>query len=490
MDNNGNNLNDRNNNSSMYNGNNNGYLNNNVYTNSNGYADNNGCANNNAYTNNNLYGDNNSYVNNNLYGDNHSYTNNGGTVYKKDDGIIKGIFIGILISAMCFLVIFIINKSDNGYVAEDKDNGTVTINADYKEIYEKINAIEEYVKKYYYYTDEIEIQDLIDDAIKGYVVGLGDKYAAYYTADEFKQITSEKSGTYCGIGVAVQMDTTTNMIIAINPYEDAPGYKAGIRKGDYIVGVDGMDITGMTLDEVVDMMRGEEGTDVVVTVYRNGDTFDFTVTREKIETHTVSLEMLDGDIAYVSITSFDANTDEQFIELVDSAIEDGAKAFIFDVRSNGGGYLETVINMLDRILPEGAIVYTEDKYGNREEQTSDDTCIDLPMCVLVNEYSASASEIFAGAIQDYELGAIIGKNTYGKGIVQNTFVLPDGSAIKFTISAYLTPNGRNIHGEGIKPDIDAEFEVYDDTYDENGVLVMEKDTQLKSALEYINEKIN
>lgn len=420
-----------------------------------------------------------------------SYTDatNEPKIYKKDDGLIKGIFIGILLSLICALCVYIINKTNNGYVSHDRDKGTVTINADYKEIYEKINTIEQYVDKYYYYTDDLKIEDLVKYAIKGYVVGLDDEYAAYYTAEEFKELTSQKSGTYCGIGVVIQQDVATNMLLAVNPYEDAPGYQAGIRKGDYIIGIDGIDIRGMTSDEAIDLIRGEEGTDVIVTVLRGEEQIDFTVTRAQIDSHTVTLTMLEGDIAYVQITSFAANTDEQFIELVDKAIEDGAKAFIFDIRSNGGGYFDTVVNMLDRVLPEGTIVYTEDKYGNQEVTPSDEKCLNYPMCVLVNQYSASASEVFAGAIQDYELGAIIGKTTFGKGIVQNTFVLEDGSAIKFTIASYFTPNGRNIHKNGIEPDIEAEFEVDEDTYDSNGNLNRDKDTQLNAALKYINETL-
>ncbi|MDE6698292.1 MAG: PDZ domain-containing protein [Lachnospiraceae bacterium] len=330
---------------------------------------------------------------------------------------------------------------------------------------------------------------IADGIYQGIIDTFDDNYADYYDAEEWKAVLESDQGVYCGIGVAVQQDENTGEIIAVNPYEYAPAYKAGLRVEDRIIAIDDIDIRGMSIDEAVSLIRGEEGTTVKLTVRRTTEILDFVVTREQIETQTVVTKVLEDNIGYLQITSFDGVTYNQFINGLDELLNQGIKGIIFDVRSNGGGYYDTVVNMLDRILPEGKIVYMEDKNGRQDVEYSDAECLDLPMCVLVNGYTASASEIFSGAIQDYELGAIIGEQTFGKGIVQNTYTFRDGSAVKFTIAGYFTPNGRDIHGKGITPDIVVSLPTDREAYNENGVIKDGMDTQLNEGIKYIKEQI-
>lgn len=294
---------------------------------------------------------------------------------------------------------------------------------------------------------------------------------------------------YCGIGVVVQKDESTGEIIAVNPYNYAPAYKAGVRANDRIIAIDDVDIRSMSIDEAVTLIRGEEGTTVKLTIRRDSEIKEFEVTREQIESKTIYTEVLEDNIGYMQITAFEGVTYDQFTEGLNDLLDKNIKGIIFDVRSNGGGYYDTVVKMLDRILPEGKIVYIEDKNGHQETEYSDAKCLDLPMCVLVNGYSASASEIFTGAIQDYGLGTIIGEKTYGKGIVQNTYTFRDGTAVKFTIAGYFTPNGRNIHGEGIEPDIEVSLPEDKSAYNEDGTIKKEMDSQLNEGIKYIKEQI-
>lgn len=361
-------------------------------------------------------------------------------------------------------------------------NNVIQVNSE--DVEQKVGVILDVIDEYYYNDDDYR-SVLAENIYQSVLDSLDDPYADYYTAEEWIEVNSANEGIYCGIGVAVSLDEETGEIVATNPYEHAPGYKAGMRAGDRIIAVDDQEVAGMILDDAVSLIRGEEGTTVKVTVRRGTEYIDFVITREKIESITVETEVLDNNIGYLRITSFDGVTYQQFIDGLNELLAQNIEGIIFDVRTNGGGYYYTVVNMLDRILPEGKIVYTEDKKGNQEVEYSDEECLDMPMCVLVNGYTASASEIFAGAIQDYELGAIIGEQTYGKGIVQNTYTLSDGSAIKFTISGYFTPNGRSIHEVGITPDIVVSLPDDLEAYDETGVIKEGYDTQLNTAIEYI-----
>lgn len=339
-------------------------------------------------------------------------------------------------------------------------------------------------KNFYFEDDETQKQDGI---IKGYLEGLDDPYSVYYTAEEYASFMEDTEGEYVGIGVQVSQNAETKVITVVKVF-DGPAMESGIQDNDIITKVEGEDISDQDIDAVVDKIRGVEGTEVTVTVYRgsDGEDHDFTVKRKKVENPTVEYKMLENNIGYIEVSSFYEVTSEQYISAVEDLEKQGMEGLIVDLRNNGGGLLETAVTMLDYMLPNGKIVYTEDKEGNvtSEYTSTDKEQFKKPLAVLVNGYSASASEIFAGAIKDYGIGTLVGTNTFGKGIVQRMFPLDDGSAIKLTIAKYFTPNGNDIHEVGIKPDVEIalDAEAYRDS---DG----EKDNQLQAAIDNIMEKL-
>lgn len=319
----------------------------------------------------------------------------------------------------------------------------------------------------YYYLDPVDIDALVEkaleqvqmdtemeDAIKWMVEGLEDPYSIYYTPIEYQNVMDSSSGNYCGIGATIQKDEETGGIRIVEPFKDGPAVKAGLRTDDIIMKIDGMDATTLDLDTAVTYVKGEQGTSVELEVLRGEETLTITVVRDFVTVETVIWRMETEEIGYIKISQFDEVTSDQFNTAVAELEAEGMKSLIVDLRNNPGGLLAAVAQILERILPEGKLItYTEDKYGNRDTlYTSDGDQLDMPLVVLVNENSASASELFTGAIKDYEVGTIIGANTFGKGIVQGFLQFTDGSALKLTISKYYTPNGVCIHETGICPD--------------------------------------
>ncbi len=303
---------------------------------------------------------------------------------------------------------------------------------------------------------DMDEADTSSGIIKGYMNSFGDPYTVYYTPEEYRELMESMNGTFSGIGVLVQKDPVTGYILVVRPYESSPAYAAGIREEDLITEVEGEDIAELDLDIAVSKIRGEEGSSVHLTVYRpsTAETFEVDIVRATIRVETVTHKMLDGGIGYISMDSFDGVTYGQYMEAFYDLKAQGMKALVVDIRSNGGGLLDSVTAILDEMLPEGIITYTETKEGKQDTIYSDADCVlDVPMAVLVNGYSASASEIFTGALQDYKKAVIVGTQTFGKGIVQSIMGMDDGSAIKLTTSRYFTPNGVCIHGVGITPDI-------------------------------------
>lgn len=342
----------------------------------------------------------------------------------------------------------------------------------------KLELIKVYIDEGFLY--EIDEDALEDGLYQGYIDALGDSYAAYYTEEETTQILESTSGEYSGIGAVMSQDVTTGIITLISIFDDSPAEEAGILDGDILEKVNGEEVTGEDLTNVVTKVKGDEGTTVDITIYRSslGESITLTVTRGIVENPTVSYEMLEDEVGYIIVSEFDTVTLSQFEEALTVLEEQGMESLIIDLRNNPGGNLDTVCDMLDLLLPEGLIVYTEDKDGNTQEIYSEgDDEFTKPLAVLVNGYSASASEIFAVAIQDYEVGVIVGETTYGKGIVQQLIGLPDDTMIKFTISEYFSPLGNSIHGVGVIPDVEVEFD-YDD---------LEVDEQLNKAIEVVTE---
>lgn len=344
----------------------------------------------------------------------------------------------------------------------------------------KLLAIKQCIDAEYLYTDDIDKEAVQDAIIKGYVAGLNEPYSVYYNEAETTELYESTSGTFGGIGVGIMQDNTTGLITFTKIYKNSPGEVAGFKEGDIVYKVNGEDVTSQTLDEIVSQIRGEIGTKVDITVLRGekNEEYTGTATRALIEEETVTYELKDDGIGYIQVSGFDEVTFKQF----DAALEDlnsrSMKGLVIDLRSNPGGNLSTVVDMVDLILGEGTIVSIKDKNGNSDVYSSDEECkLNVPLVVLINGYSASASEIFAGAVKDYEIGTLVGTTTYGKGIVQNIFPFTDGTSLKITCSEYFTPKGTNIHGVGIEPDVVIEYE-----YDENNP---EKDNQLEKAIEVL-----
>ena len=336
-----------------------------------------------------------------------------------------------------------------------------------------------------YYMDEISVEDLQTGVYKGLLEGLGDPYSCYYTAEEFDALMESTSGVYAGIGAVVQQNLKTMYITVVKPYVDAPAYKAGMLPGDIIYMVDDVDITGMEVDSVVAMMKGEPGTQVKVTVVRDGvsEPVELLITRAWIEVETVEYEMLDNNIGYILVSGFEEVTATQFINAIKDLKKQGMEGLVIDLRDNPGGLLNIVAEMLDYILPEGMIVYTEDKYGNREEiKGTNKDVLYMPMVVMINGNSASASEIFAACMQDYEAATILGTTSFGKGIVQSIIPFTDGTAVKITVAQYFTPRGVCIHGTGVVPDIEVEL---NEELLQKVVIEHDEDNQLQAAIKHL-----
>ena len=347
----------------------------------------------------------------------------------------------------------------------------------------KMMAIEDVIHQYY--LEDTDTAALENGIYSGMINSLGDPYSAYYSAEELKEMEQDVEGIYFGIGAYVGIDTAANLPVISGVIEGTPAQEADLRDGDIIYMVDGTSTQGMDTNDVVTLIRGEEGTTVHLTLIRDGesDYVEVDVMRRKVESPTVNHEMLSDEIAYIQITEFDQVTVDQFTEALAVCKGSGMKGLVLDLRSNPGGSLSAVCEIARKILPKGIIVYTEDKYGQKEELTCDGTNeLQVPMVVLVNDYSASASEILAGAIQDYEKGILMGTQTFGKGIVQRVITLSDGSAVKLTISNYFTPNGNNIHGVGIEPDEVIEFDA--EAYYNEGI-----DNQLDAAIAYMETQL-
>lgn len=348
-----------------------------------------------------------------------------------------------------------------------------------------LEEIQDMIDKYFYFDSDDEAMQA--GIIKGYMESLDDPYSVYYTPEEYAQFMESTGGEYVGVGVQVSQDAETKVITVVRVF-DGPAKDAGIQAEDILTEVNGEDITDMDVDAVVDKIGGEEGTEVSITVYRSSDASDheYKMVRKTVERPTVEYEMLDNHIGYVAVSSFYEVTAVQYIEAVKDLEQQGMEGLIVDLRNNGGGLLDIAVEMLDFMLPAGKIVYTEDKNGNvtSEYNSTDEEQFDKPLVILVNGYSASASEIFAGAIKDYGTGTLVGTTTFGKGIVQRLFELKDGSAIKLTIAKYFTPKGNDIHKIGIEPDVEVELDV--DAYrDSEG----EKDNQLQAAIDEMMKKI-
>ncbi len=351
-------------------------------------------------------------------------------------------------------------------------------NHEYESFETKVEDVIGKLNTYYY--EDIEAEQLYEEAIRGLVDSVGDPYTTYFTQTEYASFMETMEGSYDGIGVVVSYGETENEVVVVAPFKGSPGEKAGIKPNDQIIAVDTVDINGMALDKIVELIKGPKGTEVVLTIIREEETLDIPIIREEIEVPTVEYSMMEEDIGYVAVSSFDLVTEEQFNNAIEELNNQGQKGMIIDLRFNPGGYLHIAYNMIDELLKEDLlVVYTVDKQGRRSELvTKTKEAFDKPLVILVNGSSASASEIMSGAIKDHGLGTIVGETTFGKGLVQQTIDLDDSSAIKVTVSRYYTPDGDFIQDVGVEPDIYIEEDYEDDV-----------DNQLEKALEVIREQI-
>lgn len=379
-------------------------------------------------------------------------------------GLISGIVPVLIIAVLVNILVYRNMTSKRIEVSKD----TVT----------KINKISELIDDKYLF--DYKKGDIETAIIKAYVSGLGDPYSQYYTKEEFEQIGQSAAGSYCGVGVYVTYDENGRGIKILQVIEGGPAEDAGLEEGDIITAIDGNAIVLDDFDMATSPLAGEEGTKVTVTILRNGKEKDYELTRSVIKQNYVKSGMLDNNIGYVYLAQFTASSVEQFKNAVEELKKDGAESIIFDLRDNPGGVLNGAVSILDYLLPEGLIAYVEDKYGNRKDYNSTDGTdeLDIPCVVLVNENSASASELFTGALKDRGYATVVGKKTFGKGIVQSLFALGDGSGLKITVERYFTPNGVCIHGTGIEPDIEVEYDK--DKFYKDGT-----DTQLEAAIDYL-----
>ncbi len=404
-------------------------------------------------------------------------------------GLITGLCGALLIFTILGGAFLFTQSKAEGNVKKSaaSSEGNKTEEIPYNQIVNKLTYLQMLVDNYY--LKDVKNTSFADGIYKGFIASLDDPYSVYYTKDEYNALKESSSGTYCGIGATVSQNAKTGVITVVKPFSTGPAYKAGVLPGDILYKVNGEAVTGIDLTQVVGKMKGEAGTSVKIAILREGkrDPVELTLTRQKIEIPTIEYKMLDNKIGYIAISEFDEITVSQFVAAVDKLEKDGMQGLVVDVRNNPGGLLQSVCQILDRLLPPELLVYTEDKNGDREEEKAvDKNKVTVPMTVLINGQSASASEIFAGTLQDYKAATIIGTTSFGKGIVQKVIPLTDGTAVKLTISKYFTPNGRNIHGTGIKPDIEVEL---NEDMQKEVIVPIDKDNQLQEAIKTIMSKM-
>lgn len=427
----------------------------------------------------------------------------------------KGVLVGALVTAFAGLIIigmaagiWLVGKVVMGNQASGLEDSRataseMTLNVD--RISQKIELIQEIINENYLFEEDPEMVE--SGIFMGMMAGLGDPYSTYYTKEDFQDLMENSiEGEYCGIGALISQNRSTMLMEVLRVFEGAPSEKAGMLPGDIITAVDGEDVSGMELDLVVsNYLKGEEGTEVIVTVYRQSteEYLDLVMTRENIETPTVEHEMLEDGVGYVLVTQFEGVTADQFCAAVEDLESQGMEKLIIDLRNNPGGLLDQAVEMAAYLLPEGTIVRTEYKNGEGDEYFSrdgklqasstagtklsqypmeDSHELDIPIVILVNGNSASAAEVFAGAMRDFDRAELVGTTTFGKGIVQSVIPFTDGDAIKITTAHYFTPSGYDLHGKGLEPDVEEELS---EELAGQAVVQLEEDNQVQKALEVL-----
>ncbi len=391
-----------------------------------------------------------------------------------------------LITAAVMLAVGISTACGAAQLPMFRQQGNVTISREeYERLlqYEKLDVLMELVQMYYY--EDVDTEEMLESAAVGLVAGIGDVYSMYYTKEEMEAFTEETEGEYAGIGCQLLADPTDQLITVTRVFKGSPAEEVGMRTGDKIVYVNDIYYSAYEMDAAVDVMRGTPGESVKVTVMRGLETIDFDITRKIVNITYVESQILEGNIGYVMVYDFLGNAVEGFAQAIESFKAANVSGMIIDLRNNGGGLLDASVAMADMILPECTVVSVRDKLGREDRYDIDNDYYDVPMVVLVNEYSASASEILAGAIRDCEAGTLVGAKTFGKGVVQSVVDFPDGSGLKVTTARYYTPSGECIHEVGIEPHVEAALD--EDVVTLYGLnnLPHEQDAQLQKAIELI-----
>lgn len=396
---------------------------------------------------------------------------------ERKNGRVQGTVITLcVVAAVVFLVSIVLNvgRLIGFHVGSGGIGGTKTT--------QKAEDLWRMVEKYYLWeTDE---DAAVEGMYKGMMNSLGDPYSVYYTKEEFADINESSSGKYSGIGAYVAQDVDSKITYISNPMPGSPSQEAGLLPNDYIYEIDGEDVRGLDLNVVVSKIKGPENSKVVLSIKREGEPelLDITVTRRTIEVSMLESRMLEDNIGYIWLYEFEKIAITQFDKAYKELEDQGMESLIIDLRSNPGGDLDAVVDLCDEFLPEGTIVYTKEKTGKGDVYSSDADYLDIPLVLLVDSNSASASEIFTGSLKDYKRATIVGTKTFGKGIVQGLFGLADGTAVKITGSEYYLPNDECIHGVGIEPDVEVEFD--SDAYKKEDF-----DNQLEKAIEVMKEKL-
>ena len=425
----------------------------------------------------------------------------------------KGALVGALLTAFAGLIIvgmslgiFLIGRTaidGPQQAAESNQAENQDGSLDLNRITKKITTLQQIIDKYYLFDeDATKVEDWI---YKGMMYGLNDPYTTYYTAEEYQKLSEDTEGEYHGIGVMISQNRSTGIITVIKVFKDTPAAEAGMRPGDVLYKVGDMEVTGMDMDILVkDYIKGKDGSEVALTVFRQdeGEYVDLKMERRNVTVQTVEYQMLEDHVGYIAVSQFDVVTAGQFKAAVDDLEKQGMKKLLVDLRNNPGGVLDAVVGMLDYILPDDLmiegdkdlvrtnteatlLVYMADKNGKGgQEYASDGHSLDIPMAVLVNGESASASEVFTGAMKDYGRATVVGTKTFGKGIVQNLIPLDNGTAIKMTTAHYYTPSGFDLHGKGIEPDVEVELK---EEFKNQITVDVKEDNQIQAALKALDK---
>ena len=396
-------------------------------------------------------------------------------IYKIIMLVLLTTFITFMVTSLTLYTHFTRNPAYTVLTGESKENGTSGLE-------KYLSKVKKIIDEEYLWKEDINEDLLKDGAVEGYVKALGDEYTEYIPESEMEEFKEDINGSYTGIGIYMVVDKDTNKIIVYYPISDSPAEKAGIKSGDIIVSVDGVEYGYEDFSKIADYIKGKEGTKVKLGIERDGKKLDFEIERAKIEINLVTSKMIEENIGYVKLSSFDENAAKNFKEKVDKLVENGAKSLIIDLRNNGGGIVDSSTDIADFFLEKGKTIITIKDNKQKEEKTvaKQNQTYSMPVVILVNENTASASEILTGALQENNRAKVIGTKTYGKGVIQTVIPLSDGSGLKITTGEYFTPKGTEINKKGITPDIEVKLpETVKSVY----AVIEKDDTQLKKAIE-------